>query len=240
MLQLEGVSVFYGSFQVMWDVSLAIPQGVTACVLGPNGAGKSTVLKAIAGLVPIRGRIVYRGQEISTWSPSRRVGAGIGLVLERRRLFAGMTVLENLLIGGYRLAGGRRRARLAEVTALLPGLEPLIGRRAGDLSGGQQQLVAIGRGLMAEPTLLMLDEPFLGLSPKAVDDVEAIIADLGRRGLTIVFNEQNVRKSLAMSQFAFLLEGGRLIAQGPSREIAAGDIVQQVYFGAARSHETTT
>lgn len=231
MLRLENVSVFYGAFQVLWDVSLDIPQGTTACVLGPNGAGKSTVLKAIAGLVPVRGRVLYRGKDISKLPAARRVSLGMSLVLERRRLFASMTARENLLLGGYQLARRRRDERLREVIALVPGVEALLGQRAGDLSGGQQQLVAIARGLMAEPSLLLLDEPFLGLSPKAVNEVESIIASLGNTGMTIVFNEQNVRKSLAMSDTAVLLEGGRLIAAGPSGEIGAGDIVQRVYFG---------
>jgi branched-chain amino acid transport system ATP-binding protein len=231
MLRLENVSVFYGAFQVLWDVSLDIPEGTTACVLGPNGAGKSTVLKAIAGLVPVRGRVLFHGKDISKFPAARRVSLGMSLVLERRRLFAGMTARENLLLGGYQLPRMRRDARLREVIALVPGVEALLAKRAGDLSGGQQQLIAIARGLMAEPSLLLLDEPFLGLSPKAVNEVEGIIASLGNAGMTIVFNEQNVRKSLAMSDTAVLLEGGRLIAAGPSGEIGAGDIVQRVYFG---------
>jgi branched-chain amino acid transport system ATP-binding protein len=200
-------------------------------VLGPNGAGKSTVLKAIAGLVPVRGRVLFHGKDISKFPAARRVSLGMSLVLERRRLFAGMTARENLLLGGYQLPRMRRDARLREVIALVPGVEALLAKRAGDLSGGQQQLIAIARGLMAEPSLLLLDEPFLGLSPKAVNEVEGIIASLGNAGMTIVFNEQNVRKSLAMSDTAVLLEGGRLIAAGPSGEIGAGDIVQRVYFG---------
>ncbi len=231
MLRLENVSVFYGAFQVLWDVSLDVPEGTTACVLGPNGAGKSTVLKAMAGLVPVRGRVLYRGQDISRLPAARRVGLGMSLILERRRLFTGMTARENLLLGGYLLPRVRRDERLREVVSLVPGVDALLGKRAGDLSGGQQQLIAIARGLMAEPSLLLLDEPFLGLSPKAVNEVEAIIMSLGRAGMTIVFNEQNVRKSLAMSDRAVLLEGGRLIAAGPSAEIGAGDIVQRVYFG---------
>jgi len=231
MLQLERVSVFYGTQQVLWDIDLTIAAGTTVCVLGPNGAGKSTVLKAIAGLVKPRGRILFEGADITRLPASRRVALGISLVLERRRLFNDLTVRENLELGAFRASSAERADRLEDVLGMLPALRDLLRRQSGDLSGGQQQLVAMGRGLMAKPRLLMLDEPFLGLSPAAVSEVRSIIENLAGSGLTIVFNEQNVRLSLAMSQAALLLEAGRLVAAAPSEEIAAGSIVQDVYFG---------
>ncbi len=237
MLRLEQVSVFYGSFQVLWDVGLSIDKGSVVCVLGPNGAGKSTLLKAIAGLVPCRGRIFLRDEDISRLSTPQRIASGIGIVLERRRLFAALSVRENLDLGGYQLARSERLAAREKVLALLPVVKDLLDRRAGDLSGGQQQLVAIGRGLMAEPELLLLDEPYLGLSPRAVDEITDIILMLRDQGLTIIFNEQNVKLSLSMSHQACLLESGRLAAFGPAEEIGASAIVQDVYFGTARNGE---
>lgn len=237
MLRLERVCVFYGAHQVLWDLDLEVAAGSTVCILGPNGAGKSTVLKAIAGLVPVRGRILLEGRDIAALPAARRVALGISLVLERRRLFTDMSVAENLALGAYRAPAAQRAARRDQVLAMLPAVRDLLRRRAGDLSGGQQQMVAMARGLMAEPRLLMLDEPFLGLSPVAVDEVRGIIAELAAAGLTILFNEQNVRLSLAMSRQAVLLEAGRLVVAGPAEEIGAGEIVQRVYFGTANAAE---
>ena len=237
MLRLERVSAFYGSFQVLWDIDLELRQGDCVCVLGPNGAGKSTLLKAIAGLVGVRGRILLEGRDIAALPAPRRVALGISLVMERRRLFAEMDVRENLHIGGCRLARKELGSRLDEVIALLPGLEQLLVRRAGDLSGGQQQLGAIGRGLMARPRLLMLDEPFLGLSPSAVLDVSGIIERLRASGLTILFNEQNVQRSLALSNQACVLASGRLVATGASESIGAGQLIERVYFGTDSGNE---
>lgn len=229
--------MFYGSFQVLWNISLNIEKGSVACVLGPNGAGKSTLLKVIAGLVPCRGRVLLKDEDITRLPTPRRIAAGIGIVLERRRLFAGLSVRENLDLGGYQLDRRTRLAARERVLELLPAVKELIDRRAGDLSGGQQQLVAIGRGLMAEPELLLLDEPHLGLSPRAVDEVTEIILMLRDQGLTIVFNEQNVKLSLEISHQACLLESGRLAAAGPVEEIGASEVIQQVYFGSAASGE---
>lgn len=231
MLILGKVDVFYGSFQVLWDVSLELPEGQVTCILGPNGAGKSTVLKAIAGLVPARGIITFRGENISRRPTPDRVRAGISLVLERRRLFADLTVAENLMLGGFQLEKSRRATQLERVLGLIPRLEEFMKRRGGDLSGGQQQLVAIGRGLMAEPRLLMLDEPFLGLSPAAVEEILILVGRLNADGLSILFNEQDVHRSLEISHHACLLESGRVIANGASRDIAASGIIERVYLG---------
>jgi branched-chain amino acid transport system ATP-binding protein len=231
MLILGKVDVFYGSFQVLWDVSLELPEGQVTCILGPNGAGKSTVLKAIAGLVPARGIITFRGENISRRPTPDRVRAGISLVLERRRLFADLTVAENLMLGGFQLEKSRRATQLERVLGLIPRLEEFMKRRGGDLSGGQQQLVAIGRGLMAEPRLLMLDEPFLGLSPAAVEEILILVGRLNADGLSILFNEQDVQRSLEISHHACLLESGRVIANGASRDIAASGIIERVYLG---------
>jgi branched-chain amino acid transport system ATP-binding protein len=237
MLILRNVDVFYGSFQVLWDVSLELPEGQITCILGPNGAGKSTVLKAIAGLVPARGVMTFRGKDISRRPTPERVRAGVSLVLERRRLFADLTVAENLMLGGFQLENSRRTAQLQRVLELIPRLTEFMKRRGGDLSGGQQQLVAIGRGLMADPKLLMLDEPFLGLSPTAVEEILALVGRLNAEGLSILFNEQDVQHSLEMSHHACLLESGRVIANGASADIAASGIVERIYLGKTPSRE---
>ena len=233
MLILRNTDVFYGSFQVLWDVSLELPAAKVSCILGPNGAGKSTVLKAIAGLIPARGTMTFDGRDLSGTSTPERVAAGISLVLERRRLFADLTVAENLMLGGFQLEKSRRASQLAQVLSLIPKLEGFMKRKGGDLSGGQQQLVAIGRGLMANPRLLLLDEPFLGLSPAAVEEILVLVKRLNDDGLSILFNEQDVQRSLAMSHHAYLLESGRVIAHGDAKEMAASGIVERTYLGNA-------
>jgi branched-chain amino acid transport system ATP-binding protein len=231
MLTLKNLDVFYGSFQVLWDVSLELPAGQVTCILGPNGAGKSTVLKAIAGLVPSRGKITFGGEDVSRIPTPERVSAGISLVLERRRLFADLSVAENLMLGGFQLEKSRRNLQRERVLALIPKLGSYLRQRAGDLSGGQQQLVAIGRGLMADPRLLMLDEPFLGLSPAAVEEILVLVGRLNDDGLSILFNEQDVQRSLDMSHNACLLESGRVVANGTSRDIGESGVIERVYLG---------
>ena len=232
-LILEEVDVAYGATQVLWGVSLTLGAGEVGVVMGPNGSGKSTILKAITGLSPPRaGRIAFEGRDLRALEAHDMPGAGIGLVLERRRLFPDMTVLENVRIGAFHRAA---QERADETFAWVRGLFPIIDERASDragmLSGGQQQMIAIARGLMASPRLLLMDEPFLGLAPAMVTRIAELVREINGRGIGVLFNEQNVGLSLDLADRAYLLEGGRLILGGTSAEVGASGLIQEVYLG---------
>jgi branched-chain amino acid transport system ATP-binding protein len=202
------------------------------CLLGANGSGKSTLLNAISGLVEYTGSVVFRGepmQGVATWE---RLGRGIAHVLERRRLFPYMTVHENLLLGAW-LPGLRagRRAALERVEALFPVLRARRGQLAHSLSGGEQQQVAIARALMSDPRCIMLDEPFLGLSPRMVLEISAVIRALNAQGVTVLFNEQGLQQSLGLSHRGYILESGRLVMAGTSAELLADPRLQRIYMG---------
>ncbi len=233
MLELEGVDVHYGGTQVLWDVSMRVDSGAMVAVMGPNGSGKSTVLKAAMGLkAPSAGVVRFEGEELQGKSATVRPRRGISIVLERRRLFAKMTVRENVMLGAYTRTRAETAESFATVRELLPELEPLLGATAGKLSGGQQQMVAIARGLMASPRLLLMDEPFLGLSPAMVAKVQGIMRTIHERGTAILFNEQNAQVSFGMSDHAYLLESGRVVLSGSGREMLAHPEVARVYLGA--------
>ncbi len=233
MLELRNVDVVYGDFQVLWDVSLTVDEGEIVCVLGPNGAGKSTVINAVVGLAPRRaGQIIFEDQDISAVPTHEMASRGIALVLERHRLFPTLTVRQNLMLGGYNEQARQRRSETLEwVESLFPFLAERQAALARTLSGGQQQMVAIARGLMSRPRLLMLDEPLLGLSPAMVEEILAIIKRVNQSGVAILFNEQDVQRALGLSHRGYLLESGRIVLSGSAQEMLKNDIIAAVYFG---------
>jgi len=233
MLELQQVTVAYGEARAVWDVSLQVAKGELLCVVGPNGAGKTTLVNTVAGILkPMAGRIVMDGHDISLLAPHKFCEAGIALVPEGRRLFTGMTVAENLDIGSYLPAAkARRRETLDEVLALFPALKAKLPALAGELSGGQQQMVAIGRALMARPRLLLLDEPSLGLSPLVVVDMFNAIRKISASGITIVLVEQNVSMAMRVSHRACVLELGRIVAEGSPDELMKRPEIRQAYLG---------
>jgi len=233
MLELQQLTVAYGEARAVWDVSLNVAKGELLCVVGPNGAGKTTLVNTVAGILkPMAGRIVMDGKDISLLAPHKFCEAGIALVPEGRRLFTGMTVAENLDIGSYLPAAkARRRETLDEVLALFPALKAKMPAPAGELSGGQQQMVAIGRALMARPRLLLLDEPSLGLSPLVVVDMFNAIRKISASGITIVLVEQNVSMAMRVSHRACVLELGRIVAEGSPDELMKRPEIRQAYLG---------
>jgi branched-chain amino acid transport system ATP-binding protein len=233
MLELDRLTVAYGEARAVWDVSLRVAQGELLCIVGPNGAGKTTLVNAIAGVLrPLSGRLLLDGRDITRLPPHRYCEAGIALVPEGRRLFTGMTVAENLDVGSFLPAAKvRRRQTLDEVLALFPALQAKLAAPAGELSGGQQQMVAIGRALMARPRLLLLDEPSLGLSPRVVGDVFVAIRKISAGGITIVLVEQNVAMAMKTAHRACVLELGRIVAEGVPDELMQRTEIRQAYLG---------
>jgi branched-chain amino acid transport system ATP-binding protein len=236
VLEVDRVCVAYGGTQVLWDVSLRVGASEIVAVMGPNGSGKSTLFKAIIGLAKVRsGTVTFEGRDITNQPPHTMVDRGIALVLERRRLFGAMTVRENLLMGAFgRRARSRIQKNLEVVRELLPQVIEMQHRPARELSGGQQQLVAIGRGLMSEPRLLIMDEPLLGLTPKMVKEVIELVRRLKAQGIAVLFNEQNVRVSFGNSDHGCVLEAGRLVLQGSGLEMLEHPTVKRVYLGATQ------
>lgn len=233
MLSLTGVDVHYDGLQVLWGVDLEVAAGEVLAILGSNGAGKSTAMGTISGVVPVSGGTVrFEGQDITAASPRTRIELGIAHVLERHRLFPFMTARENLLLGAYiRRARAQTQQSLDWVLSLFPFLRTRLGQHAGAFSGGEQQMLAIARGLMSRPRLIMLDEPFLGLSPAMVRAIIEVVAGLRQAGMTVIFIEQHVRHSLTMADRAYVLEAGRVVLAGDSGTLLASDEIQQIYMG---------
>ncbi|MBI2879464.1 MAG: ABC transporter ATP-binding protein [Candidatus Rokubacteria bacterium] len=233
MLRVEGLDVAYGDLQVLWEVSLEVAEGEIVALLGPNGAGKSTLLNTVSGLVPPRaGRIEFRGRRIERLAPHHRVGEGLVHVLERRRLFPYLTVYQNLCLGAYHPAARPHRAEALErVWALFPVLRERRGQLAHTLSGGEQQMLAIARGLMARPRFLMVDEPTLGLAPKVVQEILAVLRRINAEGVTILFVEQNVQLALALAHRGYLLESGRVLLGGSAPALLQSAEVRKVFLG---------
>ena len=234
MLELERVGVAYGAAQALWDVSLTVAAGELVCVVGPNGAGKSTLINAIAGLNRIStGTLRFDGIDLARLPAHRFCRAGIAIVPEGRRLFTGMTVRENLELGSLlREAKAMRRESLQRVCELLPALAGRLDDAAGTLSGGQQQMAAVARALMARPKLLLLDEPSLGLAPAIVIEMFAIIRAIHREGTAILLVEQNVELALEISTRACVLEEGRIVAEGDPESLLAQPELRRAYLGA--------
>jgi branched-chain amino acid transport system ATP-binding protein len=240
MLRLEALSCGYGAFEAVSGLDLEVAAGTIVALIGANGAGKSSTLMAIAGHVATRsGQLWLEGQAITDWSPQARVRAGIALVPEGRRLFADLTVAENLVVGGYALKAARTAANRAAVIALFPRLGERLQQHAGSLSGGEQQMLAIGRALMAEPRLLLIDELSLGLMPKMVDDCYAALGQLEAAGLTILLVEQSTERALRAATRVCVLESGRAVWQGSASAARADPTLIDAYLGLERSADTT-
>lgn len=233
MLEVENLQVAYGELLALHDVSLMIRPGEMVALVGPNGAGKSTLLKTISGLLKARGGAIrWNDETISAASPQRIVERGIALVPEGRRLFAAMTVRENLELGAFtRRAQVEKSTQVERIFTLFPRLFERQGQRAGLLSGGEQQMLALGRALMGLPRLLMLDEPSLGLAPKIVESIFAILAELSRDGMALLIVEQNVHAVLALAERAYILESGRIVGAGSGKELLDDDHVRTAYLG---------
>jgi branched-chain amino acid transport system ATP-binding protein len=233
MLEVRDLQVAYGAANALWGVSLELGRGELLCVVGPNGAGKTTLIGALAGMLRARGgRIVFDGQDITRLPAHRFCEAGIALVPEGRRLFTGMTVQENLELGSLLpQAKAARQRTMAQVLELFPPLKEKLASPAGELSGGQQQMVAIARALMAQPRLLLLDEPSLGLSPRIVGDMFEAIRRINADGVSVLLVEQNVAMAMEVSQRAYVLEEGRMVAEGLPQELLARPEIQRVYLG---------
>ncbi len=233
MLKVAGIDVFYGDLQVLWDVSFEVREKEILVLVGANGAGKSTTLKTISGLLkPRKGSIDFDGVRLDQLSPDKVIGQGVVHVPEARRLFREMTVEENLIMGSLAPEARKKRTQTMEwVYELFPRMKERRKQAAGTMSGGEQQMCAIGRGLMALPKVLMFDEPSLGLSPILVQEVFQIARRINREGVTVMLVEQNVRQTLAMCDRAYVLENGRVVLQGTGKELMADSHVKEAYLG---------
>jgi branched-chain amino acid transport system ATP-binding protein len=233
MLRVEDLDVFYGDAQALDGVSLEIAEGSIVAIVGANGAGKTSLIRTIAGMLkPAHGHIIYRGADIAGWSSHRVCDLGIGQVAEGRQVFPTLSVVENLLTGAMLSRARAQRAwNLRRVYGLFPVLAERRDQAAGTLSGGEQQMLAIGRCLMGAPKLVMFDEPSLGLAPVVVQSMLKIVRDLNRDGLTCVLVEQNVAVSLKLASYAYVLENGRVTLAGTGAELLSDDRVRQAYLG---------
>lgn len=233
MLKISGIDVFYGDLQVIRDVSFEVGEGEVVALIGANGAGKSTILKTISGLLrPAKGEILFEGRPIHTVKPFNLIELGIAHVPEARRLFADMTVEENLDMGSLKGNAKDKRAESKEmVFDLFPRLRERRKQHAGTLSGGEQQMVAIGRGLMSLPRLLMFDEPSLGLAPILVKEVFDVIRKIRSEGTTVLIVEQNVKQTLSIADKAQVLENGRVVLEGTGKELLGNEHVKVAYLG---------
>ncbi len=243
MLIVRTLDVAYGAVTVLRGVSLHVKQGEVVAIVGANGAGKTTLLKAITGLVrPRRGDVRLSGRSILDAGTARIVAAGCSLVPEGRQVFGDLTVRDNLALGAYvqvrRGHSAEVRADLARVMALFPILERRAGQLAGTLSGGEQQMLAIGRALMARPTLLMLDEPSMGLAPLVVKEIFEVISRISREGCTVLLVEQNARGALKISHRGYVLETGRIVLEGSADDLLASREMQRAYLGRDAGPET--
>ena len=232
MLEVQALESHYGRIPALKGIDLGVRAGELVALVGANGAGKSTLLRAISGLhPPSAGKVLFAGADITRHAPHRRVRLGIVLAPEGRQVFAPLSVLDNLLLGGHTRPRSERGQTLERVYALFPALTERRRHLAGALSGGQQQMLAIGRALMSRPTLLLLDEPSMGLAPFLVDEVFTTIAALRRDGTTIFLVDQNARAALAIADRAYVLETGRVTLSGTGRELLASPEVQSAYLG---------
>jgi branched-chain amino acid transport system ATP-binding protein len=236
MLELEALSVSYGQRRALDGVSLSVGEGEIVTLLGANGSGKSTTLRAISGLVRWqRGRVVFRGQDLARWSADRIVAAGIGHVPEGREIFVDFSVRENLLAGAHLVPHREVGARLEAAWTLFPTLRERRAQRAGTLSGGEQQMLAIARALMTRPRLLLLDEPSLGLAPRLTREIFRVIERINETGVTVLLVEQNARRALAVAARGYVLETGRVALSGPSAQLVNDSRIRAAYLGLAET-----
>jgi branched-chain amino acid transport system ATP-binding protein len=232
MLTIDHLQASYGKVQTLWDISFEVPRGEIVALVGANGAGKTTTLKVLSGLLkPQAGKITLDGEHLEGCSPPDIVRRGIVHVPEGRGLFPDMTVFDNLLMGAYGTPATGRRDRMDRVFAIFPRARERRQQLAGTLSGGEQQMVAIGRGLMADPKLLMLDEPSLGLAPLMVAEVFRVIKEINALGVTVLLVEQNTQHALALASRAYVLEAGRVVLSGSGQELLTNDDVRKAYLG---------
>jgi branched-chain amino acid transport system ATP-binding protein len=231
ILELERVSAGYAAGSVVQDVSLTVAAGSLTLLVGSNGAGKTTLLSAVAGILPCRGVVRLDGAALGEASPSQRVRRGLSLVPEGRHLFPHLPVRDNLLLGGYLVPRRRRLEQLRAVLTAFPRLAERQHQLAGTMSGGEQQLVAIGRALMSEPRLLLLDEPSLGLAPRMVAELFRAVRNIRDQGTAVLLVEQNVRQALSIADRGYVLERGRIVAEGSGRELLGSARVQEAYLG---------
>jgi branched-chain amino acid transport system ATP-binding protein len=233
MLKASGLDVFYGDVQVLWDVSFEVKKGEIVALIGANGSGKTTTLATVSSLLkPRKGSVEYEGKPIHTRAPHDMVTLGIAHVPEARRLFPEMTVKENLLLGALTPEAKKSRSEMLEkVYTLFPRLKERARQQAGTLSGGEQQMAAIGRGLMLKPRLLMLDEPSLGLSPLLVAEIFRVLREVHEAGVTVLLVEQNVFKTLSIADRAYVLENGRIVLEGKGADLLADPHIRQAYLG---------
>ena len=234
MLSIENLNVYYGVIHALHDVSLSVAAGEIVTLIGSNGAGKSTTLMSLSGLLqPASGKVEFEGNNLLDISPHRRVSAGLVQVPEGRRVFATLTVSENLDLGSYaRRDKAKAQEDLQEVYDLFPRLHERRSQQAGTLSGGEQQMLAVGRALMSRPRLLLLDEPSLGLAPLLVKEIFNVVKRIRDRGVTVLLVEQNAHMALAIADRAYVLETGRIVMTGPAQEIAGDARVKAAYLGA--------
>ena len=232
LLTISRATISYGKVQAVRDVSLSVGKGEIVTVIGANGAGKSTLLNATMGLLPMQGHVHFDGQDIDLHSVEERVGLGLCLVPERRELFATMTVEDNLVLGGFRTTHAETKDSMAGVFDRFPRLKERRQQLAGTLSGGERQMLAMGRALMTRPRLLMLDEPSLGLAPRIVADIFTIIADLRKTGVSILVVEQNARTALEAADRAYVMELGEVLLSGAAKDLAADKRITEIYLGA--------
>jgi branched-chain amino acid transport system ATP-binding protein len=236
ILQVEGLSVAYGRVEAVRGVSLEIPAGGIVTVIGANGAGKTTLMNAIMGVLPAKGEVRFEGERLGRSVVEARVARGLGLVPEKRELFATMSVEDNLRLGAYRLGSGAIASGLEEVFTRFPRLKERRGQLAGTLSGGERQMLAMGRALMGRPKLIMLDEPSLGLAPLIVKEIFRIVTDLHKAGVSILLVEQNARAALQVSDQAYVMELGEFTMHGRAADLAADSRVIESYLGLGGRH----
>ena len=236
MLKLQSVVTYYGRILALRGISLHVEQGEIVAIVGPNGAGKTTALNTISGVVPARsGRIFFDGEDVTGKSTERLVQMGLTQVPEGRQLFADMTVFENLVLGAYRRSRAAKRSEthrdLDRVYNVFPVLKERTGQLAGTLSGGEQQMLAIGRALMARPKMLLLDEPSMGLAPLVVKEILKVISDLRKEGTTVLIVEQNAKAALGIAKRAYVMETGRVVMEGPASELSKNPEIRRAYLG---------
>jgi len=240
LLVAQNLEVSYGTTQVLWGISFSVARGKVTCMIGSNGAGKTTALNTVAGVLAAKkGRLLLNGDDVTSFATRERVQRHISLVPEGRQLWPGMSVEENLLMGCF-LGQFRQKAQagLTRVYDLFPRLLERRRQLAGTLSGGEQQMCAIGRGLMSEPQLLMLDEPSLGLAPKLVDEIFEFITNIARQGVTILLVGQNVNYTLQISHYGYVMETGRITLEGPTEMLMNNEFVRRAYLGVTEEKQT--